>query len=451
MGISSTVSQVKYTGDNTTYIFNAVKINLATDLIVQVKTGSTVTTLVNVTDYVVSSITTSVAIVTLVRNSQSWLSANVGLLSTYSLYITRVVPLTQLSDLRNQGAYYPETIESELDTLAMADQQISLRADKSIHLPTEVLSSEFSTTLPTAIVGSANKAILTNPTGTGLVLGDLTSTVMPFQAKGDLVMGGDFGAPTRFPWFPEPGAVLTQYLSNPTYVEWLQPPISSRAINNAYLRVDVAANTITFNLMDSVQSASPSSDDFVRSVFRSSTITSGLVNPVTISSATQLVVSNGSTLGQVSTKPWCIWVYLVFDSGTSTTQIGVSGTLYTENQLITTTAEGGAGGADSVSLLYTTTARTNATIRVIGKVTNTQATAGTWLTAPSKIEFGTYESLLDKKITTQSKTSTGLTTYYTPAGCTKIRVKMCGGGGGGASPVRRHGVRQRQEPLPLGQ
>jgi len=57
-----------------------------------------------------------------------------------------------------------------------------------------------------------------------------------------------------------------------------------------------------------------------------------------------------------------------------------------ETNLISTTAEGGAGAADSASTIYSTTARTSLAYRVIGYIESTQATAGTWATSPSTIQ-----------------------------------------------------------------
>jgi hypothetical protein len=57
-----------------------------------------------------------------------------------------------------------------------------------------------------------------------------------------------------------------------------------------------------------------------------------------------------------------------------------------ETTLISTTAEGGAGAADSANVIYSTTARTSLPFRVVGYIESTQATAGTWATAPSTIQ-----------------------------------------------------------------
>lgn len=44
--------------------------------------------------------------------------------SGYSITIARVVPLTQITNVRGEGRYNPEIHENEYDLLCMADQQI---------------------------------------------------------------------------------------------------------------------------------------------------------------------------------------------------------------------------------------------------------------------------------------------------------------------------------------
>jgi hypothetical protein len=51
------------------------------------------------------------------------------------LIMLRSVPLTQLTDLTNQGAFYAEVHESEFDLLCMADQQLSERLDRAVTVP----------------------------------------------------------------------------------------------------------------------------------------------------------------------------------------------------------------------------------------------------------------------------------------------------------------------------
>ena len=121
--------------------------------------------------------------------------------------------------------------------------------------------------------------------------------------------------------------------------------------------------------------------------FRSATLGSGTVSSVSGTPA-NLVISSGSTLGTVSAQQSRIAVLALNNAGTiELAVVNMSGgTNLDETGVISTTAEGGAGAADSASVVYSTTARSSLAYRVIGYVESTQATAGTWATAPSTIQ-----------------------------------------------------------------
>lgn len=122
--------------------------------------------------------------------------------------------------------------------------------------------------------------------------------------------------------------------------------------------------------------------------FRSSTLGSGTVNTRTVTSAISLVISNGSTLGTVNATMARIALLAIDNAGTvELAAVNIAGgNNLDETTLISTTAEGGAGAADSANVIYSTTARTNVPFRVVGYIESTQATAGTWATAPSTIQ-----------------------------------------------------------------
>jgi hypothetical protein len=95
----------------------------------------------------------------------------------------------------------------------------------------------------------------------------------------------------------------------------------------------------------------------------------------------------------------------------------------TETGVISTTAEGGAGAADSATVIYSNVARTSVAYRVVGYIESTQATAGTWATAPSTIQGCggqalTAMSSLGYGQTWQNVTSSraDATTYYNTTG-----------------------------------
>lgn len=138
----------------------------------------------------------------------------------------------------------------------------------------------------------------------------------------------------------------------------------------------VAANALTLTLNETVLD------------FRSSTLGSGSVNTRTISSPISVVVSSGSTLGTTSAVQSRLAVIAIDNAGTVELAVInlVGGNNLDETTLISTTAEGGAGAADSNNVFYSTTARTNVPFRVVGFVVSTQTVAGTWATAPSTIQ-----------------------------------------------------------------
>lgn len=122
--------------------------------------------------------------------------------------------------------------------------------------------------------------------------------------------------------------------------------------------------------------------------FRSSTLTSGTVNTRTVASPISLVISSGSTLGTINAIQSRIVVIAIDNAGTvELAAVNIAGgNDLSETGLITTVAEGGAGAADSANVIYSATARTSVPYRVVGYVESTQATAGTWATAPSTIQ-----------------------------------------------------------------
>jgi len=122
--------------------------------------------------------------------------------------------------------------------------------------------------------------------------------------------------------------------------------------------------------------------------FRSSTLTTGTPVTRTVPTAISLTVSSGSTLGTVNAVQSDLYILAIDNAGTVELAIvnASGGNDLSETGVISTTAEGGAGAADSANVIYSTTARSNVAYRVVGLVRSTQATAGTWASAPSLVQ-----------------------------------------------------------------
>jgi len=171
--------------------------------------------------------------------------------------------------------------------------------------------------------------------------------------------------------------------------------------------------------------------------FRSATLTSGAVTTVSGTPA-NLVISSGSTLGTVNATQSRIVVLALNNAGNiELAAVNIAGgNDLSETGLISTTAEGGAGAADSASTVYSTTARTSVAYRVIGYIESTQATAGTWATAPSTIQGQGGQALAAMSSLGYGQTWQNVagsrafaTTYYNTTGKPiELKIKPTGSG-----------------------
>ena len=136
----------------------------------------------------------------------------------------------------------------------------------------------------------------------------------------------------------------------------------------------VASNALTVTL-------SPTILDF-----RSTTLGSGVITTVVVSSTITIVCPSTATLGTTNAVQSRIAVIAIKNG--SSAELGLvnmsGGSELDETGLISTTAI--AAASNSATLYYSTAARSSVAYRLVGYVESTQATAGTWATAPSTIQ-----------------------------------------------------------------
>lgn len=120
--------------------------------------------------------------------------------------------------------------------------------------------------------------------------------------------------------------------------------------------------------------------------FRSATLTDGTPVSRALASAALLVVPSGATLGTVNATSARLAILAIDNAGTLEAAIVnlAGGNNLDETTLISTTAI--STSADSSNVIYSTTARTNVAFRVVGFIDITEATAGTWATAPTLVQ-----------------------------------------------------------------
>jgi hypothetical protein len=184
------------------------------------------------------------------------------------------------------------------------------------------------------------------------------------------------------------GQVLTADSGQTNGVTWSTPaaaPTQSYELSNLGIAASVAANALTIALKQA-DGTDASAGSPVKIGFRNSTATTGQYAQRTVTSSLSITVSSGSTLGHANSVARYIFVYAIDNAGT--VELAVSSALYDDGSVVTTTAEGGAGAADAINTIYSTTARTDVALRLICRVLNPgQATAGTYASAMTEVSL----------------------------------------------------------------
>ena len=156
---------------------------------------------------------------------------------------------------------------------------------------------------------------------------------------------------------------------------------SAYLIDNAEIAITRSGNAETFHLKTAA-GTDPSGSDVVRIGFANAT---GGYDIVQCSSALSVTLSSGSTGGAVNALEFKVGIILLNNAGTLAMGAVVRPSGIKDNSIVSTTAEGGAGAADSPRVIYSASALTNVRARVLGYATYTLATVGTWDTAPSDV------------------------------------------------------------------
>jgi len=121
--------------------------------------------------------------------------------------------------------------------------------------------------------------------------------------------------------------------------------------------------------------------------FRASSLTSGIINTIT-ASPSNIIVPSGAKLGTLAGLSARIIVGVMNNAGTAELfVINANGGLavdLSESGFISTTILNTSSNSSTVA--YSTTARTNLPYRLVGFIVVMQATAGTWITAPTTVQ-----------------------------------------------------------------
>src|SRR5256885_7210885 len=166
------------------------------------------------------------------------------------------------------------------------------------------------------------------------------------------------------------------------------PTARPGAIQNLSLAFTVASSALTCNVRTGAGATAAAADP-ISCAMRNVTLATGDFNIRNITGAVSLVSSSGSTLGHSNAVAGNIYWYLIDNAGAL--ELAASTAFFGQQGIVTTVAEGGAGAADSATVMYSTTARTNVPFRCIGHTIDTQTTAGTWAAVPSTVEIAPFD------------------------------------------------------------
>lgn len=168
--------------------------------------------------------------------------------------------------------------------------------------------------------------------------------------------------------------------------------VASNDINlkNVSLDATVDSGALTISLIGWDGNA-PSGTNKVTIPFRSATAGDGSMASAAITSANTLVISSGSLLGTSNSVPFRLWIVAFNDGGTIRLGAVNCDAFYPlrDNVLGSSSAEGGAGAADSSQVIYSGSAVSSKPIRVLGYLdwNNGLSAAGTWNAEPDEIQI----------------------------------------------------------------
>lgn len=167
------------------------------------------------------------------------------------------------------------------------------------------------------------------------------------------------------------------------------PAFGAGAMINLGITASVGASALTVAIKGA-DGNDPSASNPVLLGFRSPTVATGTPVIRSLTASLSLTISSGSTMGTVANVPFRLAVVIFDDAGTL--RLGLinptTGSV-DETAVASSTAEGGAGAADSANTYYTGSAVTSKAFRVVGylEYSTGLGTAGTWSAAPTIIQI----------------------------------------------------------------
>jgi hypothetical protein len=271
--------------------------------------------------------------------------------------------------------------------------QNKLFGDASDATKTVGFSTSGSTTgkAVTLLFAATGNRTLTFPDVTDNVVTRTSTDTLTNKTLTQPVISGSGGTLT-LPAGPDTlvGRATTDTLTNKTMVyssNTFSGIFSPTVQANIGLSASVGSSALTIALKTKAGTDASATDKVVIG-FRNATLTTGTYQERTVSAALSIVVPSSATLGQASANSEYVYVYAIDNAGT--VELAVSGRkIFDETTVQSSTTI--SSSATSGNTLYSTTGRSNVAIKLIGRLLVSEATAGTWASAPSEIDLGSFQ------------------------------------------------------------
>jgi hypothetical protein len=281
------------------------------------------------------------------------------------------------------SSFLTGSVIAETPVLTKTSDYTILVADQGSVINANPTGSTFTLTLPSAVTAGDGWRIHIRHTGTANSVNIATVSAQTINGASAWTLDGQYQAiqlvSDAANWHIDGDAVGSAGIT-PYNLDTSAVPLGAGMLNGTILESQ-AANATTYTLK-TLAGATPSATDPVFFVFASS---SGGYTVRKVTSALSFTVSSGSTLGAVSATPFNTYV-TAFDTG-SAAVLGVIQCKSTYDiypmegyGIASSTAEGGAGGADTYGTHYTAAAQSSKPFIVIAKCEYSSglSVAGTW-------------------------------------------------------------------------
>ena len=222
--------------------------------------------------------------------------------------------------------------------------------------------------------------------------------------------------------------VIGETASNPISIPFA---MAGSPLINGRVNLSVAASALTITLLGHDNAAASASNPVFVRMPQGNPLDGTYVLLKTTTNLT-LTVSLGSTLGTTNGATTPLYVYLLDNSGTP--ELAISATYYGQQSVRSTTAEGGAGGADGFATIYSTTGRTSVPLVPILKWDCAQTSAGVWLSVTGEKQLAPLESRITLGVEQATTSGTAIDFTGIPAGVRRITISFVQVSTDGTSP-----------------